>query len=390
MPNICWGQCLEPSPVDSVSMCFDTLEVTTHTVDADMVTPQSHIMTQQSHIPGVEWYVPYMATPQQTLDTSLKGDITLEISAEDPSEGIVLGRKTNYCPEQSEQAHKSNTRPSRPSPNNVNKQCALPILPKYDSNGVFLDSFLQTKTKNKINIEYKNNNIHNMSTTSGTNTADACKITNMTDFDSKMTYIGLHRDQDLILKREETIYSTSLESNKATVEEKHSNTANLHHPDISQTDAHASEHGLTGILASTHSATLGGTSSADLQDCSVNTLGTTLKKSTKLFEYIIHTSSGRRLTAMLDTGASMTLISEAAAQHYTTRTVKALRANLASTEADKVPLDKVVDLKYKIGNFNDSYEFLVFPHLRYDVILGLDWLQCHNPGIPDWGSGIMT
>ena len=113
------------------------------------------------------------------------------------------------------------------------------------------------------------------------------------------------------------------------------------------------------------------------------------KRNTKLFEYIIHTSNGRRLIAMLDTGASITLMSELAAQRFATREVAGLNANLASTEASKISLNKVVDLKYKIGNFNDTYEFIVFPNLIYDIILGLDWLQRHNPMIPDWGSGIL-
>jgi hypothetical protein len=99
------------------------------------------------------------------------------------------------------------------------------------------------------------------------------------------------------------------------------------------------------------------------------------------FEYIIHISSERALTAVPYIDANITLISELVARHYITREVTGLNANIASTEANKISLNKVVGLKNQIGNFNDTYEFIVFHNIRYAIILWLDWLQCHNPMI---------
>ena len=155
--------------MDSVSLCFDTLEVTTHTVDEDIVA-------RQSHIPGA------LYAQQRALDSSLNRDCTLEISAVAPSEGTVLDHKSKDCLEQSEQVHKSSNALHGQNPNCTDIQPVTAILDKYDSNTLFLDVFLQTKTKNNINIEYKCNNIHNVCTASSAETTDSLKIINIADF----------------------------------------------------------------------------------------------------------------------------------------------------------------------------------------------------------------
>ena len=123
----------------------------------------------------------------------------------------------------------------------------------------------------------------------------------------------------------------------------------------------------------------------------------TLTHCEDLLEYVIKVKGGKneKLTALLDTGCGFSAIKANVAEKYKQqKSPYSIQCGLAATEANevtinKIPIDKHVKLDFKIGNYNDSYCFRVFPNLQADVILGLDWLAYHNPKGPNWKTGVM-
>ena len=114
-----------------------------------------------------------------------------------------------------------------------------------------------------------------------------------------------------------------------------------------------------------------------------------------LLQYVIKVKNTKhKFIALLDPGSGVSCIrSDIASAFQDHKSPLILHAGLAaSDESDKskkIVLDSFVNLDFKIGNFNDSYNFRVFPNLRADIILGLDWMVKRNPLIPDWNEGVM-
>ena len=115
-----------------------------------------------------------------------------------------------------------------------------------------------------------------------------------------------------------------------------------------------------------------------------------------LMQYIVHIKkNNKKYVALLDTGSGVSCIkADIASQFNQYKAPTQLRAKLAASSdanssVDNIILDSFVNLDFKIGNFNTSYNFRVFPNMNADIILGLDWIIHNNPIVPDWSSGVL-
>jgi hypothetical protein len=117
-----------------------------------------------------------------------------------------------------------------------------------------------------------------------------------------------------------------------------------------------------------------------------------------LMQYIVHIKkNNKKYVALLDTGSGVSCIkADIASQFNQYKAPTQLRAKLslaassdANSSVDNIILDSFVNLDFKIGNFNTSYNFRVFPNMNADIILGLDWIIHNNPIVPDWSSGVL-
>lgn len=108
--------------------------------------------------------------------------------------------------------------------------------------------------------------------------------------------------------------------------------------------------------------------------------------------YINARIENETLTALVDTGASgLAFISESFSQHLKLSCEKIAKPiSLTGFEGKEGPvITHQVTFLLKIGNHSETMSAYITNPCKYDLILGLPWLEKHNPFV-DWREHTLT